>query len=766
MPDGPEDDFSSVPMKVPCIHYIEISMFYCRILNNLGENFRRKLKKKGRRRTRVKVIIPSCNVTNIFIGCKCRRAIKFANQMLRYLVIKMAASTATQCACHVVETKRKEPICSFTEKSRAKLLECSEVWINSDGVEKEVAQQLLGECRDQASVGYHRVCYQRFTDKRRLTQAQKRKEKGNLRKTLLTSTSNELSDFDNDDKQHVSPKKRHLRSDPASSSISAAKRKSAYVLPPICIICRRQKQRLDPITKKRSYERLTACETDGRTLIKAAEIKKDEKVLLQLRGQDLVSIEVKYHRSCYLNYTRCVTYTYQKKEEEDSGIMYAPSFKKFCDEVVQKRVIEGRECIAMDVMRNIFIKMINDNEGIDASTYQNASLKRRLQARFGDKLVFIRPEYRHCEILMASREDTGSDSHILNITNTDSESEGSENEMESQSMTTSYDNSQDERLEMVHTAMNIHNILEETEGVNNWPPRAEDLSIQQSRSIVPTKLFNFLAWSTGTSQDFLNSERVDVPEDVELKLLSICQDLIFLSSQGRKVTPKHRSLGMAVRHLTGSSSLIGLLNGLGHCVSHSSVLEHDTALALQQLRSDGLPPGFCKEVFTTLVWDNNDFGEETLSALLGLHVFSGCDSVSAFKGKGKKKMIKMLLGSDTYTGTFHDLGMSWTLPDTLITQIQSFVCDLYGQSGCSNVNEARYNCFRLGLQSDGALPPNKDSLKLHTQRANYQTAIYRRCLQAKMDAPSPHGHGWIVQDSELSIQWMTLPLHQILSSIL
>ncbi|XP_070581426.1 uncharacterized protein [Ptychodera flava] len=176
---------------------------------------------------------------------------------------------------------------------------------------------------------------------------------------------------------------------------------------------------------------------------------------------------------------------------------------------------------------------------------------------------------------------------------------------------------------MIHTAMNIHSILEETEGVNNWPPRAEDLSIQQCRSTVPTKLFNFLAWCTGTSQDFLTSERVDVPSAVENRLLSVCQDLIFLSSRGRKVTPKHLSLGMAVRHLTGSSSLIGLLNGLGHCISHSSVLEHDTALAQQQLHSDGLPPGFCQEVFTTLVWDNNDFGEETLSGKGTTHNTNG-----------------------------------------------------------------------------------------------------------------------------------------------
>ena len=69
-----------------------------------------------------------------------------------------------------------------------------------------------------------------------------------------------------------------------------------------------------------------------------------------------------------------------------------------------------------------------------------------------------------------------------------------------------------------------------------------------------------------------------------------------------------------MRHLTGSSKVVGLLNGLGHSVSHSVVLEHDTALAkLQKSRHSLVPDGFVKSTPTLLVWDNNDFREETLS---------------------------------------------------------------------------------------------------------------------------------------------------------
>ena len=48
-------------------------------------------------------------------------------------------------------------------------------------------------------------------------------------------------------------------------------------------------------------------------------------------------------------------------------------------------------------------------------------------------------------------------------------------------------------------------------------------------------------------------------------------------TKGMKTMPKHVALGLTMRHMTGSSSLIGILNGFGHLVSHSGVLEHDTA---------------------------------------------------------------------------------------------------------------------------------------------------------------------------------------------
>ena len=57
-----------------------------------------------------------------------------------------------------------------------------------------------------------------------------------------------------------------------------------------------------------------------------------------------------------------------------------------------------------------------------------------------------------------------------------------------------------------------------------------------------------------------------------------------------------------------------------------------------------LPPGV----------DLQDF----LRCLIGMHALTGCDTVSAFAGKGKSKALKMLMKNDTYVRTFMNIGIS------------------------------------------------------------------------------------------------------------
>ena len=102
-------------------------------------------------------------------------------------------------------------------------------------------------------------------------------------------------------------------------------------------------------------------------------------------------------------------------------------------------------------------------------------------------------------------------------------------------------------------------------------------------------------------------------EDTQMKkVLSLCQDMLFVYSNGRIQTPKSLALGMTVRQLTRSSQLNDVLNGFGHCVSRNAVLTHETDLArLSMTTESNIPKDIVKNKFTCLVFDNDDFAEDS-----------------------------------------------------------------------------------------------------------------------------------------------------------
>ena len=80
----------------------------------------------------------------------------------------------------------------------------------------------------------------------------------------------------------------------------------------------------------------------------------------------------------------------------------------------------------------------------------------------------------------------------------------------------------------------------------------------------------------------------------------------------------------------------------------------------------------------------------------------------------------------------------------------------YGLPCCEDINEARYRLFCTKSLSAFRLPPCRDALLLHCQRANYQAALWRKTSWNKIDAPSPSSHGWIIEGSRICVKWTTL----------
>ena len=107
-------------------------------------------------------------------------------------------------------------------------------------------------------------------------------------------------------------------------------------------------------------------------------------------------------------------------------------------------------------------------------------------------------------------------------------------------------------------------------------------------------------------------------------------------------------------------------------------------------------------------------GREICETLIGLYSFTGCDSVSAFAGKGKIGALKILKSNEGARRAFRELGQSWTVSEDLYTLLEKFTCSMYIPVGntTSHVNDARYKlfCAKNGELESHQLPPCQDSL--------------------------------------------------------
>jgi hypothetical protein len=153
---------------------------------------------------------------------------------------------------------------------------------------------------------------------------------------------------------------------------------------------------------------------------------------------------------------------------------------------------------------------------------------------------------------------------------------------------------------------------------------------------------------------------------------------------------------------------------------------------------------------------NNVNIKEFLDALLGLHAFTGCDTVSAFAGHGKIRSMKLMAKTQENVKLFAELGKTFQLSEELVNNLQEFVCKMYGKQ-IADIDLLRYKlyCSKKGKCEIERLPPCMAALRQHCLRANYQTCIWRLCQEQTPFIPSPSDYGWVFdKDGLIGINWM------------
>uniref|UniRef100_A0A0L8HPJ3 Uncharacterized protein n=1 Tax=Octopus bimaculoides TaxID=37653 RepID=A0A0L8HPJ3_OCTBM len=126
-------------------------------------------------------------------------------------------------------------------------------------------------------------------------------------------------------------------------------------------------------------------------------------------------------------------------------------------------------------------------------------------------------------------------------------------------------------------------------------------------------------------------------------------------------------------------------------------------------------------------------GDSISDALSVIHAFTGCDTFQQMKS------------NKTIQEYFSELEYAWDVSYELFQKLQVITCNMYLLSASTTEeNKLRYKffCARRGEIELSQLHPCEDCLFMHALRANNQSAIWRRCLQAQPFVSSYIDCGW------------------------
>ncbi|GFS21870.1 hypothetical protein ElyMa_003349200 [Elysia marginata] len=356
--------------------------------------------------------------------------------------------------------------------------------------------------------------------------------------------------------------------------------------------------------KKASKQRdnLVKCVTTTAeaSIKEAVHRKADSKLKGLVENVDLIAREAWYHESCRKAYTRKEerhTPKYGSKEERTEAESrksvqsaeeeaHLKAFQHLC-KYVEEHIIERAHVIRMTTLTETYCNyMRTHSPQFYNKNYKTYRLKSKLTNYFQSRIRFWQ-RYAGISYLVYSDEiPTG------------------------QAIGAAFENATSEERTVIEAATVIRRAVQD--GLNEsprlpWPPGDNDLrSDNVNLPELLTKFLNFLYAKDGKPKS----------EQCQLRVRSTGQDICYNVSKGKWKTPKHILLGMCVRHLSGNTHLINILNRHGHSVSHSFLLELETAICDSiQTYSGCLPPSIMPDnnLITQFCWDNFDLNEETPS---------------------------------------------------------------------------------------------------------------------------------------------------------
>ena len=263
--------------------------------------------------------------------------------------------------------------------------------------------------------------------------------------------------------------------------------------------------------------------------------------------------------------------------------IYERCYNVFCQEVVEEKILRQHKVYHLTKLWDKFLSYIS-KEQESVSTYCTSKLKKKLKRDYPQLVFFCPSQQNKSELVYGECSETG---EVLDKLEFELNGEcgsdielGDEEMMEEMYQKDAHRN--DEFAKLYEVALLLRSCIKETAPFPKaWPPTSVDISNQSAKDIIPIVLFNFIAWVMNKSDQPILDNFVQLQKSEEIKVLSVAQDLIYITHNGQKPMPKSLVLSMAVRQISGCSNIINILNGLD--IAYLILVHYDMTRHWQKL---------------------------------------------------------------------------------------------------------------------------------------------------------------------------------------